>query len=110
MTAERKSLFDKTPAAALDYELVQEKAAALGRLGRRLEGALALLAQFDRNEAEPTEARLRQRRVLVAEAGEALWLFMVQREACGLRDSRQVMRDYRVPTEVQYRMGISARA
>jgi hypothetical protein len=32
---------------------------------------------------------------------------MVQREACGLRDSRQVMRDYRVPVEVQYRMGIS---
>jgi hypothetical protein len=31
---------------------------------------------------------------------------MVQREACGLRDSRQVMRDYRVPIEVQYRMGI----
>jgi hypothetical protein len=31
---------------------------------------------------------------------------MVQREACGLRDGRQVMRDYRVPVEVQYRMGI----
>ena len=32
---------------------------------------------------------------------------MVQREACGMRDSRQVMRDYRVPVEVQYRMGIA---
>jgi hypothetical protein len=31
----------------------------------------------------------------------------VQREACGLRDTRQLMRDYRVPPEVQYRMGIA---
>ena len=107
MTAEPKSRLDKTPAAALDYEIVQEKAAALGRLGRRLERALLALAQFDQDEAEHSEARLRQRRALVADAGEALWYFMVQREACGLRDSRQVMRDYRVPVEVQYRMGVS---
>jgi hypothetical protein len=42
----------------------------------------------------------------VAEAGDALWCFMVQREACGLRDPRPVLRDYRVPAEVQNRMGI----
>jgi hypothetical protein len=35
------------------------------------------------------------------EAGHALWMFVVQREACGLRDSRTVMRDYNVPGEVQ---------
>ena len=52
MTAEPKSRLDKTPAAALDYEIVQEKAAALGRLGRRLERALLALAQFDQDEAE----------------------------------------------------------
>ena len=109
MTGEPKSRLDKTPAAALDYEIVQEKAAALGRLGRRLEHALLALAQFDRDQAEHSEARLRQRRALIADAGEALWYFMVQREACGLRDTRQVMRDYRVPVEVQYRMGISTR-
>ena len=39
------------------------------------------------------------------EAGHALWKFVVQREACGLRDSRTVMRDYDVPGEVQQRMG-----
>jgi hypothetical protein len=39
------------------------------------------------------------------EAGHALWMFVVQREACGLRDSRTVMRDYNVPGEVQQRMG-----
>jgi hypothetical protein len=30
---------------------------------------------------------------------------VVQREACGLRDSRTVMRDYNVPGEVQQHMG-----
>jgi hypothetical protein len=29
----------------------------------------------------------------------------VQREAIGLRDTRQLMRDYRVPADVQSRMG-----
>jgi hypothetical protein len=106
----RKSIFDNAPAAALDYEIAQEKAAALGRLGRRLEGALLALAQFDQAHAMTDEADPPQRRVLVADAGQALWHFVVQREACGLRDSRQVMRDYRVPPEVQYLMGISDQA
>ena len=38
---------------------------------------------------------------LVAQAGHALWLFVVQRESVGLRDTRTLMRDYRVPGEVQ---------
>jgi hypothetical protein len=106
---DRKPSYDKTSAAALDYELAQEMAAALGRLGRRLERALQALAQFDAtNVADPGEPR-RERSALLAEAGEALWLFVVQREACGLRDARQLMRDYKVPPEVQYRMGISSR-
>ena len=41
----------------------------------------------------------------MTEAGHALWMFVVQREACGLRNSRTIMRDYNVPGEVQKRMG-----
>ena len=41
---------------------------------------------------------------MVMEAGHALWMFVVQREACGLRDSPTVMRDYSVPGEAQQRM------
>ena len=37
---------------------------------------------------------------LIEQAGYALWLFVVQREACGLNDSAQVMQDYGVPNEV----------
>ena len=91
--------------AALDYEIAQEMASTLGRLGRALEAALAALRDHDARLVEHSAEALHARRALVAEASRALWHFVVQREALGLRDSRQVMRDYRVPAEVQNRMG-----
>jgi hypothetical protein len=87
--------------AALDYEIAQEKVFALGRAGRALEAALAALAAYQGAPA----ARAR----LVQDASDALWCYMVQREAMGLRDPRPVMRDYRVPAEVQNRMGAFGR-
>ncbi len=89
------------PAAALDYEIAQEKVSALGRHGRQLEAALAALRAFDAEGEDP-----RPREALVAEAACALWNFIVQREACGLRDGNRVMRDYGVPVEVIVRMGV----
>ena len=91
----------------LDYEIAQEQAAALGRMGRALEAALARLREFDATLPRPGAPVSAQqaRRILVTEAGYALWMFVVQREACGLRDSRTVMRDYNVPNEVQQCMG-----
>lgn len=91
----------------LNYEFAQEKASALGRLGRALESALEALARFDAGDQRDTpSAEGRQlRAALVAEASDALWHFVVQREACGLRDLRYVLRDYRVPSEVAARMG-----
>jgi hypothetical protein len=97
------------PADALEYEIAREMAGALGRLGHALEQALRTLSDFDaaRPAGATTTAQAREeRRKLTAQAGHALWLFIVQREACGLRDSRQVMRDYSVPPEVRDRMGI----
>jgi plasmid stabilization system protein ParE len=87
---------------ALDYEVAQEQAAALGRAGRALEAALAALGEHDRTGRTADATR----RKLVADAGDTLWRFIIQRECCGLRDARAVMRDYRVPQEVQNRMGI----
>jgi Family of unknown function (DUF6665) len=91
----------------LHHEFAQEKASALGRLGRALEAALDALARFDAGDQRNTaSAENRQLRAsLVAEASAALWHFVVQREACGLRDLRYVLRDYRVPSEVAARMG-----
>jgi hypothetical protein len=99
-------------ADALDYEIAQEQAAALGRLGRALEAALAALAGYDRVQGEGREdlAALASsgtavRARLVRDASYALWSFIIQREASGLRDERQIVRDYGVPGEVWSRMG-----
>jgi hypothetical protein len=98
----------RTPAFAgpgnvdlLEYELVQEKAATLSRIGRRLQAALDALAAFD----AAGEADAARREALVSEAGEALWYYVVQREVCGLRDSEAVVRHLGVPREVRLRMG-----
>src|SRR5215831_2402262 len=103
----RDFLLHRTPADILDYEIIQEQAAALGRMGRALEAALAKLREFDAAHlrAGASVSEQQARRALVMEAGHALWMFVVQREACGLRDSRTVMRGYDVPYEVQQRMG-----
>src|SRR5215469_11212528 len=97
----------RTPLDVLNYEIVEEQAAALGRMGRALEASLAKLREFDAANPRAGAPALAQqaRRTLVIEAGHALWMFVVQREACGLRDSRTLMRDYDVPGEVQQHMG-----
>jgi uncharacterized protein DUF6665 len=87
--------------ATLEHEIAQERASALGRLGRRLEAALAALAGCLRTAQSDRAIRKR----LVEQAGYALWLFVVQREACGLNNTAQMLRDYGVPDEVYACMG-----
>jgi hypothetical protein len=111
MSADQQRLINaaKNPSTALDYEIAQEIAATLGRLGRKLEQALGTLAAFDRDTSasgRQNSDRPASRPVLVAEARVALWNFVVQREACGLRDARQVMTDYHVPAEVQHAVAV----
>ena len=81
--------------AALRYELVEEQAAALGRMGRKAEAALAALKAHEgegRGEA-------------VKAAADAVWCFLVQREVMGLRDRTAVVAHYRIPREVLNRIG-----
>ena len=85
----------------LEYEIAEEKASALGR---RLEAALAALAACPRTAN--ADRKIRDR--LVQQAGYALWLFVVQREACGLNNSAQVM-SYRHPGRSPSRSDRSAR-
>ncbi|WP_071923698.1 DUF6665 family protein [Chelatococcus daeguensis] len=86
---------------ALQQEMLQESASALGRLGRALEAALAAIEACDAGRGTDAD-----RKRLVRQAGTALWHLVVQREACGLRSSAQLYRDYRVPQEVINAMGI----
>ena len=92
--------------ATLQYEIAEERASALGRLGRRLEAALTALAACPRTAN--TDRKIRDS--LVEQAGYALWLLVVQREACGLNNTAHVLQVYRVPNEVYARMGAIGRA
>ena len=82
-------------------EIAQEKAASLGRAGRRLEDSLARLRRHDAENGEGAT-----RAALVEAAAEALYFYVVQREACGLHDTVEILRELRVPTEIQVRMGV----
>ena len=91
----------KDPLGILQAEIAAEQASSLSRAARRLEEALAALRSAS-PEGEEHEA-------LLARAGEALWRLAVQREAIGLRNSDQMMRDYGVPKVVRLRMGVTSR-
>jgi hypothetical protein len=87
--------------ATLQYEIAEERASALARLGQRLEDALTALAAYPRTDNFDRKTR----DGLIEQAGYALWLFVVQREACGLNKIDHVIQVYRVPNEVIARMG-----
>jgi hypothetical protein len=92
----------------LQYEVIEEKAATLGRLTQAFERAFAALRAF---EADPTcrldQRRAAERQALIDQAAEALWHFVVQREACGLRNTDTVLREYGVPAAVRLRLGVA---
>src|SRR5258708_13799649 len=87
--------------ATLEYEIAQEKASALGRLGRRLEAALSALAACPRTAASDRKIR----DSLVEEAGYALWLFVVPPEALGLNYNPQLDPDHGRPDQVDAPLG-----
>ena len=86
----------------LKHELAEERAGALGRSGRRLEHALERFR--DHEASRPSGADTKRERLLwdLAERVEA---FVVQREACGLRDSRHVLKHFDIPREAIARVG-----
>jgi hypothetical protein len=84
----------------LQSEMLAEKAASLGHHGRLVEAALAALRSHDAGGGPPEE-----RLGLVKEAAREVWAFFIQRELCGLRDQKDVIRLYRIPGEVLVRLG-----
>ncbi len=98
------------PVDALQYEVLQEQAFTLGRLSEALQAALRDLRRF---EAEPRSIddgeQASRREPLLDAAAAALWEFVVQREACGLRNTEAVLKEYGVPSAVRLRMGVTRR-
>ena len=78
----------------LDHEIAAEKAASLGRAGRRVEETLARLREGagDRN-------------LLIREAADAVYAYFIQRELCGMRRHEAVIGFYDIPGAVLARLG-----
>ncbi|NVK35274.1 MAG: hypothetical protein HWE23_12385 [Rhodobacteraceae bacterium] len=90
---------DDPIAAALDQEILEEKVGTLTRLNKKLEKSLeAYAAKTECDEA------LRDKDLcmkLKAEAAEALWHVMIQRELCGMRSHQAFLNHMNVPREVR---------
>jgi hypothetical protein len=86
----------------LKHEVAEEKAGALGRAGRHLEQALENLRSYETGSAPRAPAK---RERLLWELAERVYAFVVQREACGLRDSRHVLKHFDIPREALARVG-----
>jgi len=98
----------KTGQAVLEYEILQEQAATMGRLARELRDSLAALTGFEQRPSTGTMAtdrREQKRANLVDAAAYALWNFVVQLECSGFRTIDRVLEDYAVPEDVRAKMG-----
>lgn len=77
---------------ALNVEILEEKAASLGRAGRRVEKTLATLRACENDDPS--------RQNHVRAAADAVYGYFIQRELCGLKDQDAAIRSYKVPAEV----------
>jgi hypothetical protein len=91
--------------AAVEHELHEEKAVALGRVARALESHLNAMARFARELGAPLPVDERKRRVAAyqehrKQAQLFRWYLEVQREALGLRNHDALDAHYRIPPEI----------
>jgi len=89
-------------------EIKAEKAAAYFGTIRRMNAALAALADFDRNQSPDAsnDSRSKRRRDdLLAVAAEQVWFFVIQREAMKLPYYEELFAEFEIPDEVRSRMG-----
>ncbi len=91
---------------SVETEIAGEKAAALGNSGRKLRATLDKLRRFDEKDAAGGRSSRAPaaRTKLVEVAGEALWAYIVQREAIGLVDAEYIRKEYDVPADVWQHM------
>jgi hypothetical protein len=86
---------------SIEEELRGEKAAALGRIGRTLEGKLVELAALRAQAAGASPGRratlVERHRAVREEARLWQWYYVIQREAMGLRDGALVDQWYPIP-------------
>ena len=86
---------DRDELHPIEKELQAERAAALGRAGKRVEDALAQLAQG--SDSHPD---------LIQEAATAVWYYMITRESLRMYDHKAALAIYQVPDYVLARVGV----
>jgi len=91
------------PLVEIELGIRGDTAAALGRAGRTLGLAVDALTEFDRHGIP----RARERRALLHAAADALWAYVVQKEAIGITDHSKVNEVYGVTPEMWRAMGTS---
>ena len=84
--------------AAIEAELQEERAYALGLAGKKVEAALDALTTDPRDMEQ-----------LLDEAGTAVWHYYIMREALGMFDHEAVVTAYRIPGRVLARVGVVRR-
>ena len=98
------SLSRDTGLNLLEYELMSERADALGRHGLKVEKAIAALSVLSDPGTTPE-----RREQLLDDAADVVWAFFIQREICGLRSNRDAVQRYGIPKKVMARLGIVRR-
>jgi hypothetical protein len=89
----------------VQLEIAEEKAGTLGRTGQRLQAAVERLREHERSRTRGDRQTDANRERLLWELAERAESFIVQREACGLRDNRHALAFYGVPREAAARIG-----
>lgn len=84
----------------IEQELQGERATALGLAGRRIEAALAALA--DAADPTPHDDKL-------DEAATAVWYYLIIRESLRFFDHQAALAHYGIPPQVIARVGVVKR-
>lgn len=80
--------------AAIDHEIMAERASSLGAAEQRVVKAVANLAAAGEHRATP-----------LAEARKVVWEYFVQRELVGFRRHNDVIQELNIPREVLAGLG-----
>lgn len=89
------------PLIEIEVGIKGDTAAALGRAGRTLGLAVGALTEFDKRGIRGP----RERKALLHDAADALWAYVVQKEAIGITDHTKVNQVYGVTPELWRLMG-----
>lgn len=84
--------------AAIDHEILAERASSLGAAERKVVNAVAALASADADRASALSA-----------ARLVVWEYFVQRELIGFRKHTDVIQELKIPSEVLAGLGAMAK-